>query len=337
VQGVNFRNSIKGYASSKDIKGYVANRKDGSVLIVAQGRKEALQSLISWIKNSPGLSKVDSLQYTEKEPKARYDGFEVIRERNFFVDQAKSFLNLGKTLITENENKIPEHIVIIPDGNRRWARERGLFPFYGHQTAGSMNHIIALLDEAKKQGVKYFSIWGFSTENWNRDKAEIKAIFDLVLKSVDKLKEEAHKHRIRFRHIGRKDRLPKELLAALEQLEEETGDYGEFNVQLCFDYGGRDEILRAVNKMLKSGIKDIDEQTFGEYLDTAGIPDPDLIIRTSGEKRISGLMPFQSSYSELYFSDIYFPDFDALELRKAIKSFGKRIRRFGGTAKEDLK
>jgi len=136
--------------------------------------------------------------------------------------------------------------------------------------------------------------------------------------------------------LGRKDRLPRKLVKALRKLEEETHDYSDFNVQLCLDYGGRDEIIRAVNKMLKSGVKKVDEKMFSDNLDSAGIPDPDLIIRTSGEKRLSGLLPFQSVYAELYFSDSYFPDFDALELRKAVKSFGNRVRRFGGTARQDL-
>jgi len=193
----------------------------------------------------------------------------------------------------------------------------------------------ALFNEAKRLGVKYMSFWGFSTENWNRNKEEIKAIFNLVLSMSEKFRKDAHKNKIRFRHIGRKDRLPKKLVSELERLERETALYKDFNVNLCLDYGGRDEILRAVNKLL--GKKKVSEKDFVMALDTAGIPEPDLIIRTSGENRTSGMMPFQAAYAELCFSNVYFPDFDAAELRKAVEEFSRRVRRFGGTAKEDLR
>ncbi len=337
VQGVNFRSSVKSFADTLGLKGYVVNRQDGGVLIVVQGKTEELEKILKWIKKGPVLSKVDRVIENRKNVKALYEGFEIIKEDNFFVDQAKSFLNLGKSLIIDNSgSKVPLHIAVIPDGNRRWAREKGLYASFGHYTAGSKDHVISLLREAKNLGVRYFTIWGFSTENWNRNKNEIKAIFDLVLKNIGLFREEAHKNMIRFRHLGRKDRLPKDILNALNKLEKETENYKDFNVQLCLDYGGRDELIRAVNRILKSGAKKIDDNFFREYLDSRGVPDPDLIIRTSGEKRISGFMPFQSAYSELYFSDVYFPDFDVHELRNAVKSFGKRIRRFGGTAKEDL-
>ncbi|MDO8627652.1 MAG: undecaprenyl diphosphate synthase family protein, partial [Candidatus Diapherotrites archaeon] len=199
--------------------------------------------------------------------------------------------------------------------------------------------------------------------------------FDLVSDFVDKYKQDLHKDKIRFRHIGRKERLPKELSKKLIDLEKQTKNYDEFNVQLYLDYGGRDELLRAINKLLKSerfrnknnspileggrgraisrlgssrdggGVrsrvgggntnlrkknKEITEEEFKKYLDTNSIPDPDLIIRTSGEYRLSGFMPFQSTYSELYFTDKHFPDFNTAELRKAIQEFSKRKRRFGG-------
>jgi len=122
----------------------------------------------------------------------------------------------------------------------------------------------------------------------------------------------------------------------LKKLENETSMYGDLNVQLLLDYGGRDEIVRAVNKLLKSSVKKVDEKSFSDYLDSYDIPDPDLIIRTSGEKRTSGAMPFQSAYAELYFTEVYFPEFGVNEFRKAIKSFSKRVRRYGATAKQDL-
>ena len=137
------------------------------------------------------------------------------------------------------------------------------------------------------------------------------------------------KNKVRIRHIGRKDRLPKNVVQELVKVEEATKDFDNINIQICLDYGGRDEIVRAINKILKSGVQEINEDDLINYLDSVGIPDPDLIIRTSGEKRTSGFMPFQSGYSELYFSDVHFPDFTPKELRKAVEEFSMRRRNFG--------
>ncbi len=335
VQGINFRNNVKAFADELGVKGYARNREDGSVMIVAQGEKKKLQSLLSWLESNPGFSKIEGLNFRWKEPSIEYKEFSVVQEGNYLVDKAKSLINLGKRAISgaSENSRVPIHIAIIPDGNRRWAKEKGLLVSLGHYKSGHYKDFKELFEEAKKWGVRYMSIWGFSTENWSRDKEEVKAVFDVILKNVDNFRADAYSNRIRFRHIGRKDRLPKELKEALEDLEEKTKTYSEFNVQLFLDYGGRDEVIRAVNKMIKHGIKKIDEKIFSENLDTAGIPDPDLIIRTSGEKRVSGLMPWQSVYAEYYFTSVHFPDFDAKELRKAILDFGKRDRRFGGTTK----
>ena len=221
------------------------------------------------------------------------------------------------------------HSAIIPDGNRRWAKEKGFEASYGHSKGGDYEHLRGLLDEARKLGIKYVSFWGFSTENWARGKLERNAIFNLILKSIKRFREDALKNKTRFRHIGRRDRLPESLLSELEKIEEETKNFSDFNVMLCLDYGGRDEIVRAINRMIKEGVKQIDEKEFAKYLDTAEIPEPDMIIRTAGEKRLSGFMAFQSAYAELYFSEVYFPDFDAGELRKAVEDFKKRKRNFG--------
>ena len=153
---------------------------------------------------------------------------------------------------------------------------------------------------------------------------------------INVLDETMKKNKIRLRHIGRRDRLPKELIHRIEKAERETEENGDFNILLCLDYGGRDEILRAVKSALDSGRKHIDEKAFAGFLDTKGIPNPDLIIRTSGERRTSGFMPFQAVYAELYFTDKYFPEFDASDLREAVREFGNRTRRFGATAKKDL-
>lgn len=226
--------------------------------------------------------------------------------------------------------RIPRHVVVIPDGNRRWAKRRGLAGVKGHEKAGEFENLAGLIDEARRLGVKYISFWGFSTENWKREKDEIENLFNLFLKIVEKGLEKAHREKIRFRHFGRKERFPKELQEGLKRLEKETKNYSDFNVNLCFDYGGRDEIVRTVNKILKSRKKKISEGDFSKFLDTADVPDPDLIIRTSGEQRLSGMMPFQSVYSELCFVKKHFPSFKPRDLRKVTEDYGKRNRTFGG-------
>lgn len=335
VQGINFRNNVKSFADELGIKGYVRNREDGSVMIIAQGDKKKLQSLISWIESNPGFSKIDGLSFRWKEHSIDYSEFSVVHEGSYVMDKAKSLVNLGKNMVFGSEKrKTPVHIAIIPDGNRRWAKEKGMIGSMGHYKSGSKDNMRDLFEEARKWGVKYLSLWGFSTENWTREEKETKAIFDLILKSVNEFRKNADENKMRFRHFGRKDRLPENLRNALKDLEEQTKEYDEFNVQLFLDYGGRDEVLRTINKLIKKGVKSVDEKIFSMHLDTAGIPDPDLIIRTSGEKRISGLMPWQSVYSEYYFTNVHFPDFDAKELRKAILDFEKRDRRFGGNTKK---
>jgi len=228
------------------------------------------------------------------------------------------------------KDRIPRHIAIIPDGNRRWARKKGLVASAGHYRAGSYENIKSLFVEGQRLGVKYMSLWGFSTENWVRGDSEIDKIFRLIHDNVTKFREDAHKDKMRFRHIGRKDRLPQKLAKAITRLEEETKKYDTFHVQLCLDYGGRDELIRAFNTMLKEGKETIDEESFYSYLDTQDIPQPDLIIRTGGEQRVSGFMLYQSAYSELYFTDTLFPDFGPNQLKSALEDYSKRRRRYGG-------
>jgi len=228
-----------------------------------------------------------------------------------------------------SELKIPIHVSIIPDGNRRWAVSKGFEKIKGYSTV-DYNHLESLLLEAKNLGVKYLSLWFFSTENWKRPKMEINFLFKHFLNNVDKLLAGALKNNTKIRHFGRKDRLPADVLKSLEMLENKTKEFNDFTLILCMDYGGRDEITRAFNKALKSGVSEINEESIKNYLDSAGVPDPDLIIRTSGEQRLSGLMPYQSVYSEFYFADMHFPDFKPEQLRQAIEDFSKRKRRLGG-------
>ncbi|HEC66345.1 MAG TPA: di-trans,poly-cis-decaprenylcistransferase, partial [bacterium] len=237
----------------------------------------------------------------------------------------------------KNSQIVPKHLVIIPDGNRRWARKRGWKPWVGHKKAATLEKMRALYDYAGNIGIKHLSFWAFSTENWNRDKEEIKGIFDIFLENVDALQKDLKEKNIRFRHLGRRDRLPKDLIKAMDELAELSKNNSGLNLQLCLDYGGRDDIVRAFNVIQKENIKNITEETISEYLDTHDIPDPDLIIRTAGEKRLSGIMPYQAVYAELYFTDTLYPDFSPVHLERALLEYSARVRRFGGTAKEDLK
>ncbi len=329
VQGVRFRQITEKHARKLGLCGYVMNRSDGSVDIVAQGERASLRALLHWIEESPGFSRINGVQYHWHAPTQTFSEFRIVKDSSFIKDQAKSFFNLGKTLLSRRKSNWPVPVTIIPDGNRRWARTRGQEPHFGHYTSASFQHLQELFATARAYGVKYLTIWGFSTENWKRAAAERLALFALLEQGVERLRTELALHCIRFRHIGRKDRLPPSLIAALAALESESASYTEFNVQLCLDYGGSDELVRAVNKLLASGTHQIDENALVHALDAPDIPAVDLIIRTSGEQRVSGFMPLQAAYAELYFSSVHFPDFDARAFKEALEAYCKRGRRFG--------
>lgn len=221
---------------------------------------------------------------------------------------------------------LPKHIVVIPDGNRRWAKNKGLPVWRGHQKG--MQRTKELLRELRKLGVQYCTWWGFSTENWDRNTDEVEKLMVLFEKTLNDLARDAHKNKIQFKHFGRHDRLAKSLVTKIEKLEKETAHYEDYHFGLALDYGGHDELIRAFKKIQKAG-KEISEETITEALDTKGFPDPDLIVRTGGEQRISGIMPWQSVYAELYFEKALYPDFDTKKLRKALDDFSQRERRFG--------
>ncbi len=223
---------------------------------------------------------------------------------------------------------MPIHLSIIPDGNRRWATGRGLKNIEGYK-AVNYEHLESLVIGTKKLGVKYMSLWIFSTENWKRPKVEINFLFSYFLNNVDSLLKGALKNKIKIKHIGRKDRLPKEVIESLNKLEEATKNFDEFTLILAMDYGGRDEIVRVVNKFLRSGKQEVSEDDFSRALDTSEIPDVELIIRTGGENRVSGFMSFQGAYAEFWFVDKFFPDFTGADLREAVLEFCRRGRRFG--------
>jgi len=222
----------------------------------------------------------------------------------------------------------PEHIGIIPDGNRRWAKAQGIAEYLAHSTSGNYNRLCKLFETAIEEGVKTLSIWAFSTENWGRDKREVDELLGIIERGIDSFYLASSTDKYKFRFIGRKDRIPKRIEKKISELEKETEDYSRIQIVLGADYGGRDEILRAVNRAVIEG-KTVNEREFKNFLDTANFSDPDLIIRTGGEKRLSGYLPFQSTYSELMFLDVLFPDFGPKDLKDAIKEFEERKRRFG--------
>ncbi len=225
----------------------------------------------------------------------------------------------------------PQHIAIIPDGNRRWAKERNLPSLLGHKK-GSENFDL-LLQKAQEMGIKCVSAWGFSTENWKRDSEEVSYLFDLSRELIKNYHDRCIRDQQRFVHLGRKDRLPEDILKNISQLEEETKNFTNLTVAVGIDYGGHDELLRAINKITSQNLE-LTPENIEQNLDTAPLPKIDLIIRTGGEKRLSGFMSWQSEYAEFYFSDKYFPDFTTNDLEVAVKDFMSRDRRFGGNTKQ---
>jgi len=226
---------------------------------------------------------------------------------------------------------IPNHIAMILDGNRRWARARGMEPWKGHYYG--YKAVDALSEAARDLGVHTFTVWAFSTENWERPQKEIDAIMDLFRRGLKEKEKQFHKDRVALVHLGRKDRLPEDIRKELIRIEADTAQYSNHNVfNLAVDYGGRDEIIRATQKMIDLGVKKVDEKIFASCLDTSNepYPEPDLFIRTSGEQRTSGLLPWQMAYTEFYFEEKHLPDFSPNDLKVAILDFSRRRRRFGG-------
>ena len=223
--------------------------------------------------------------------------------------------------------KIPNHVGIILDGNGRWAKERGLKRSAGH-LAGYKN-LLKISKYILNTGTKYLSVFAFSTENFNRPKEEVDYLMNLSMVVFNKDRKYFMKENIRVVFSGRRDRLSSELLDAMDTLTEETKNNSNGTLNICLNYGGRAEIVDAVNRIINDDVKSIDEATFSKYLYN-DLPDIDLMIRTSGELRISNFMLWQISYAELYFPKCYFPDFNKSEYDKALLEYTKRDRRFGG-------
>ncbi|MDP2965314.1 MAG: isoprenyl transferase [Pelolinea sp.] len=233
---------------------------------------------------------------------------------------------------------LPAHIAIIMDGNGRWAAARHLPRMAGHRE-GTEN-LRRVITACVEFGIEYLTIYAFSTENWKRPKDEVSGLMQIMADALEKEVGELNKQGVRINHIGRLEKLDVPLRQGIINAVELTKNNDRLILNVAWNYGGRDEIVYAVQEIVKKGIKpeEITEVTITENLFTRGIPDPDLVIRTSGEQRISNFLTWQSAYSEWYFTETLWPDFDKEELRKAIIDFGSRNRRFGGrTAEEEKK
>jgi len=228
---------------------------------------------------------------------------------------------------------IPYHIAIIMDGNGRWAKKRVLPRIVGHRQGAK--RVKEILGEAKRIGVKALTIFAFSTENWNRPRKEIEFIFSHLIKFLQDYRKEFTKKDIKFKAIGRRDRFDKKVIEEIEKTEEITKNNQSFTFNVALDYGGKWDIVNAAKRVAKKCVgksiswKNIDEELFSKYLSLGDIPAPDLLIRTSGEKRISNFLIWDLAYSEFYFTSIFWPEFDKEQLHKAIKAYSQRDRRFG--------
>lgn len=233
---------------------------------------------------------------------------------------------------------IPKHVAIILDGNGRWAKSKGMPRNYGHMQGAKT--VEQTCEDAYNMGIEYLTVYAFSTENWNRPQDEVDALMKLLRNYMKNCLKRANKNNMCVRVIGDKTRLADDIKKSIEELEEATKNNTGLHFQIAINYGSRDEIVRAVRNIAedikegKMAVSDITEDVLSDYLDTKGIPDPDLMIRTSGEQRISNFLTWQLAYTEFYYTDIPWPDFSKEELLKAVEAFNGRDRRFG-LVKED--
>ena len=232
----------------------------------------------------------------------------------------------------EENLKIPNHVAIILDGNGRWAKAKGMPRNYGHMQGAKTVEVIC--EEAYRMGIQYLTVYAFSTENWNRPQDEVDALMKLLRNYMKTCLKTAAKNNMRVRVLGDKMGLAPDIRKRIAELEEATKDYDGLNFQIALNYGGQDEIVRAVRKVMadtQKGLQpeDMTIEKFADYLDTKGIPEPDLMIRTSGEQRISNFLIWQLAYTELYFTPVPWPAFGKKELEEAIAAYNQRDRRFG--------
>ena len=233
---------------------------------------------------------------------------------------------------------VPQHVAIILDGNGRWAKSKGMPRNYGH-AQGSKN-VERICEEAWRLGIKYLTVYAFSTENWNRPQDEVDALMNLLRRYMKTCLTTASKNDMKVRVIGDITRLDEDIRSRILELEEATKNNGGLNFQIAINYGSRDELVRGIRRLAqdcmdnKQDPAEITEAVIERYLDTHGIPDPDLLIRTSGEQRLSNFLLWQLAYTEFYFTDVHWPAFTKEELIKAIEQYNKRDRRFGGVKEE---
>jgi len=225
---------------------------------------------------------------------------------------------------------LPNHIAIVPDGNGRWAERRGLPRLNGHQVGAENMH--RMVDYLNEYPIKYVTLYGFSTENWSRPKEEVEGLFKILADFIAKTTSDIHSKGVRLRHIGRLGELPEDLQKAITGAVELTKDNTGMTLNVAFNYGARAEIVDAVRSIIANGTKpeDINEELFNDHLYTAGVPDVDLLIRTGDELRLSNFLIWQTTYSEYHFTKVLWPDFGKKDIDKALLSYSRRKRRFGG-------
>jgi undecaprenyl diphosphate synthase len=230
---------------------------------------------------------------------------------------------------------LPRHVAVIMDGNGRWARERGLSRQAGHR-AGTEN-IRRNIEHFAQRGVQYLTLYAFSTENWKRSKREVEGLMRILGRVINREIGHLHENGIRLRHLGRLDALPPRLQKQVQDAIDLTRDNTRMTVSVAFNYGGRAEIVHAVQRIVANGVPPaaIDEALVSSYLDTAGVPDPDLIVRTGGEMRLSNFLLWQAAYAEFYATPTYWPDFGRDEIDEALRTYAARERRFGGVPGAD--
>jgi undecaprenyl diphosphate synthase len=243
---------------------------------------------------------------------------------------------LGDLISPLSGGRVPRHVAIIMDGNGRWATQRGLRRAAGHR-AGTEN-IRRVIERFADHGVQYLTIYAFSTENWNRPMPEVRALIRLLRYFIRRELENLHRNRVRLRMLGHIETLPAWLQKQVEEAVQLTRENTGLSLNICFSYGGRDDIVMAARRLIEAGLpaSEITEERFAASLSTAGMPDPDLVIRTAGEQRISNFLLWQAAYAELYFTDTYWPDFGREDIDIALAEYGRRKRKFGGLLPEDL-
>lgn len=243
--------------------------------------------------------------------------------------------HLGDVISPISSGRVPRHVAVIMDGNGRWATQRGLPRRAGHR-AGTEN-IRRVIERFADHGVRYVTLYGFSTENWTRPENEIRAIMRLLGYFLRREVNNLHRNNVHLRLLGHLEHLPKHLQRRVLDAIELTADNDGLTLNIAFSYGGRDELVMAVRRLIEEGVPadEVDEQCIAHRLYTAGSPDPDLIIRTGGETRISNFLLWQSAYAELYFTDAYWPDFGREDIDIALAEYGRRKRRFGGLSDTD--